>query len=84
MTSKKQAQAAKKTVQERLGETDASVGLTVDADGSYVVAIRFAKKPTKKLIASLTKGLDVKVETTVVEAVAALPAMKKSPKKTSD
>ena len=76
MNTKKQAQTAKTEVQKRLGKTDASVGLTKTNDGSYAVLVSFKSKPTKKLIKELSKGLDVKVETEVVETVAALPIAK--------
>jgi hypothetical protein len=72
--TKTQAQAAKKTVQERLGEADASVGLTKTEDGSYAVLVSFKKKPSKKLATSLSKGLDVTVTLEVVETAIALPA----------
>jgi len=81
MSTKKQAQVAKAEIQKRLGDTDASVGLTTDKDGSYIVAVRFKSKPTKKFVTTLTKGLDVSVETEVIDAVMAQPAPKKVAKK---
>lgn len=81
MSTKKQAQVAKAEVQKRLGDTDASVGLTTDKDGNYIVAVRFKSKPTKKFVTKLTKGLDVSVETEVIEAVMAETVIKKVTKK---
>jgi hypothetical protein len=73
MITKKQAQEAKAEVKKRLGDADASVGFTKNEDGDWAVLVSFKKKPTKKLVSQLAKGLDVKVITEVVEAAMALP-----------
>jgi hypothetical protein len=73
--SKTAASTAKKEVLARLKNdknNDASVGLSKNDNGDYVVIVKFAKKPTKKLIAALSKGLPVSIQVEVVEAAVAL------------
>jgi hypothetical protein len=76
--SKTAASAAKKEVLSRLKDNNstASVGLGKNDNGDYVVVVKFAKKPSKRLVSALSKGLTVEVQTEVVEAAVAL-----SPKK---
>jgi hypothetical protein len=77
--SKTAASAAKKEVLSRLKDNNstASVGLGKNDNGDYVVVVKFASKPTKKLIAALSKGLTVEVQTEVVETAVALSTPKK-------
>ena len=83
MATKKEIQAAKKTVKERLGETDAAVGLTTDPDGNPAIAVRFTKKPTKKFLKSLAADLAISVISEVIGVVSALPKKKKTTKKSA-
>ena len=73
-STKQEAQAAKKIVSERLSEAgvSAAVGLSHNEEEGYVVAIRLQSKPTKKLLASLSKKLNVAISVEVVEAAVAL------------
>lgn len=77
--SKTAASAAKKEVLARLKDNkDASVGLGKNDNGDYVVVVKFAKKPSKKLLAALSKGLSVEIRTEVVETAVALSTKEKS------